>query len=236
MTPTCEKSLDIIVVNGYHAQDNHFLHKTTILQKRKQRDVINVAVAGKIGEILKSVTRVLLVISCITILILAAITVYDVIMRAIFNNPNSGVSEWGQILLMVSMTCLGYTFADGRSISVGVLVDRFPKKINIAFEIIMGVLSFVFFILVGWQLIKYIDTAIKFNRAYFVIKVPFWPMYLALGVSFFGAALGTISYVVDRIVNFKDPKDKDIFEENPDLAILVHAEQIDNNETGGDLS
>jgi TRAP-type C4-dicarboxylate transport system permease small subunit len=121
---------------------------------------------------------------------------------------------------------------DGRFIVVNILVDRFPKKLNLIIEVLMGVLSLAFFLLVGIQLFRQIEGAIAHGESYFMIGVPKWPMYAALGASFLACIPATIVYVDDRIVNFKDPKKKTVFDENPDLAILAFADE-DHTETGG---
>ena len=182
-------------------------------------------------KVLRIVCIVFMIISCIVTVVLALFTTYNVVMRYLFGKPNSGVAEWSQMLLILSMTCLGYTFLDGRAIRVGVLVDRFPRNINLTFELVAGLLSFLFFILVGWRLFARIDMAMKFKEAYFVIKVAKWPMYAGLGASFFSAAVGTVSFVITRILEILHPKEKDNLLDNPEFAILALSD--DGDETAG---
>ena len=185
-------------------------------------------------KVLKTVCLVFMIISCIVTVTLALFTTYNVVMRYVFGKPSSGVAEWSQMLLILSMTCLGYTFLDGRAIRVDVLVERFPRKINMAFELVAGIISFIFFIIVGYRLFIRIEMAMKFKEAYFVIKFPKWPMYAALGVSFFTAALGTVSFVITRISAIRTPKDKDILLDNPELAILALNENKNDSYTPND--
>ena len=172
-------------------------------------------------KVLRTVCLVFLIFSCITIIALAILTTYNVIMRFFLGKPNSGVVEWSQMILIASMACLGYTFLDGRAIRVGVLVDTFPDKLNIAFEIFTGIVSFAFCILVGWRLFARIEIAMRFKEAYYVVGVPRWPMFAALGASFFSAALGTVSFVITKVLDIKTPKGKDIIRDNPELAFLA---------------
>ncbi|MDR0874942.1 MAG: TRAP transporter small permease [Clostridiales Family XIII bacterium] len=170
---------------------------------------------------LKTIARALIYVSYAAIVVMAVMTVVDVIMRFVFSKPNSGVTEWSQILLIVAMTAMAHSLVEGRFISVGTLVDAFPKRANFAVEIIMGALSLIFFLVVGWQLIKMVGMSMSFHETYFVIKTPRWPMYAILGISFLSSALGTIVYVIERIQNYSPPGDKTVFDENPDLAILA---------------
>ena len=173
---------------------------------------------------LKTITRILMIISYAVILALMLLTVVNVVMRYFFARPNSGSTEWSQILLIVSMICLGHAIVEGRAISVGVLVEKFPKWLNMTLEILMGVLSVAFFAIVGWRLFEQIESSIRFREAYFIIGVPRWPLYAALGVAFVGSALGAVAYVIDRVINFRPPKGKGLLEDNPDLAILAHTD------------
>jgi len=184
-------------------------------------------------KVLRGICTVLVVISCAAILVLAALTTYNVVMRYILSKPVTGATEWSQMLLIISMLAMGIAVADGRAIRVGMVVDRFPKRVNVAFEIIMGLIALAFFALVGWMLIARLGWLIERGKAYLYLGWPEWPMYLALGISFLSCALGTIVFAVNSIVNFKSAKDKDVFDENPDLAILALANEEDARNSGG---
>ena len=173
------------------------------------------------AKVLKIITRIFLYISYLATSVLAVMTVVDVVRRFILGLTLNGVAEYSQMLLIVSMTAMAHALVEGRFIHVSVLVDRFPKKINLALEAVMGVLSFAFFILVGIQLFNQIAFSIQTGEAYFMVKVPRWPLYAALGASFLACSLGTIIYVYERFINYRDPKEKTVFDENPDLAILA---------------
>ena len=186
-----------------------------------------------IMSILKVVTRIFLYISYFSISVMTVMTVIDVVRRYFFGLTMNGMPEYSQMLLIVCMAAMAYALVDGRFIAVGILVERFPKVINLAIEILMGVLSFAFFMLVGIQTIGQIRSSIQFNELYFMIGVPKWPMYGALGASFLACTPAVIVYVYDRIVNFKDRNEKTVFDDNPDLAILAYSEN-ENTGTGGE--
>lgn len=186
-----------------------------------------------VAKTIKWITRILIYACYAAVIVMAALTVYDVFMRYVFSKPNSGVTEWSQILLIICMTAMAHALVEGRVTAVGTFVDRFPKKANFAIEIIMGVISLAFFVVVGWQMLKMVGTSMTFREAYFVIKFPRWPMYLVLGISFLASGLATIAYVIDRITNYRDPKNKSVFDENPDLAILA-LEEEESKKSGGD--
>jgi len=178
-------------------------------------------------KILKTISRSLLYVSYVAIAGMAIMTVFNVVMRYIFNSPVIGVTEVSQMFLIVAMTALAHSCVEGRFIAVGAFVDHTPKKLNISIEIVMGAVALVFFFFVGWQLIVQVGVSYSTHEAYFMIKAPRWPMYLILGISFLATALATIAYVIERLQNFTPAKEKNVFDENPDLAILALSEDDD---------
>ena len=185
-----------------------------------------------VTKVLKIITRIFLYISYLAVSVMAVLTVVDVVRRFILGLTLNGVAEYSQMLLIVCMTAMAHALVEGRFIAVHVLVDRFPKKLNLAIEIFMGIVSFAFFILVGVQMFNQIGFSIQTSQAYFMVKLPKWPMYAALGASFLACSLGTVVYVYERLINYKDPKEKTVFDEAPDLAILALSEN-DSAEAGG---
>ena len=185
-----------------------------------------------VTKALKIITRIFLYISYLSISVMAVMTVIDVVRRTIFGLTMNGAAEYSQMLLIVSMTAMAHALVEGRFIAVNVLVDRFPKAINLFIEVLMGVLSFAFFLLVGIQLFRQIPQALKTGEAYFMLKKPKWPMYAALGASFLACVPAVIVYTYERIINFKSHKEKTVFDENPDLAILAFSGD-DNADAGG---
>ena len=179
-------------------------------------------------KLLKGFCYFFLIISCICIALLAIWTVYDVIMRFLFNRPNSGLPEWSQVLLIVSIVCMGFAVADGRATRVDVLVNKFPKNLNIAFEIIMGLAGFVFFALCGWRLLAQIESSINRGEAYFFIGFPRWPCYGALGFAFLSSAVGSVHFTIKSVVDFKAPKARGSLVDDPELAILADMDAESN--------
>ena len=175
-------------------------------------------------KVMKTITKYLMYVSCVATLVLLVMTVASVVIRYIFGIGFIWVTEWSQMMLIIAMTAMSRSLLEGRFVSVGAVVDNFPKKANLAIEILMGALAIVFFLIVGVQFIIAIEMAMVGHSQYFVIKVVKWPMYAVMGVSFLACAMATIVYVVERIKNYVDPKSKTVFDENPDLAILALTE------------
>ena len=177
-----------------------------------------------VTKVLKSITRILMYISYASIVALAVITVFDVIRRIIFGVATTGVTEYSQIFLIISMTALANACAEKRFVVVNEFVDKFPKGINLAIEALMGLVSAVFFLVVGWMLVGQIDSSILFKESYWMVNVPRWPFYGVLGVSLLACVFGTIVYTYEKIAFFKDPSEKTFLDE-PELSLLGLTEE-----------
>ena len=169
---------------------------------------------------LKMISKCLMYVGYGATLVLLGFTVVDVVSRYVFNKPNSGMVEIGQILLIICMTCLAHAIAEGRWVVVSVFVARFPKKLNIGFDIAMGAIACVFFFIIGYELYLLSNLSVLFNEQYFILKTPRWPMYSVLSISFFVCVLATIVYVIERIENFTSIQKKTVLDD-PELAILM---------------
>ena len=185
-------------------------------------------------KVIKKFCEYIQYISYVSISALAILTVVDVVRRFIFNRTMTGVTEYSQMLLIITMTAMAHALVERRFIIVGEFVAKFPKWVDFAIEIIMDVVSFAFFAVVGWMLIGQIESSIRFREAYFMVKIVRWPFYGILGVSFLACALAIIAYTYDRMVNFFKPAEKGgLLDEAPELAIVAHmAEDFQTVEEG----
>jgi len=186
-------------------------------------------------NVIKKITQYIQYVSYASISALALLTVVDVVRRFVFNRTLTGVTEYSQMLLVISMTAMAHALVERRFIIVGEFVEKFPKWVNFANEILMDVISFVFFLVVGWKLIGQIESSIRFNEAYFMVKVVRWPFYGILGFAFLACALAIIAYTYERVDNFlHPPAEKGLLDEAPELAIVAHMADDFKVVEGGD--
>ena len=185
-----------------------------------------------VSDVVKILTRLFIYVSYAALLALLILTVVDVVRRLVFGVALTGVTEYSQIFLITSMTAMAHTLIEGKFIVVNTLVEKFPKWINLSFEIFMGVCALAFFTMVGLQFVNQVESSMLFRESYFMINVPRWPMYGVLGASFLACALATIVYIYHRVVNYKDPKLKNALDD-PEIAFLTHDNESKNEDVGG---
>jgi len=175
------------------------------------------------GEWVRIITRLFIYVSFAALLALLILTVIDVVRRMIFGIALTGVAEFSQIFLIVSLCAMAQALIEGKFIVVTTLVERFHKWLNLGVEVFMGICSLAFFALVGWQLISQVESSILFREAYFMIQVPRWPMYGILGSSLLACGLATIAYVYERFKNYKAPNEKNVLDD-PEIAFVTKGE------------
>ena len=186
-----------------------------------------------LGETVRILTRLFMYVSYAALLALLILTVVDVVRRLIFGVALTGVTEYSQMFLIVALCAMAHSIIEGKFIIVNTLVEKFPKWLNITFEIVMGATSLAFFAVVGWQLVLQVESSKLFREAYFMVNVPRWPMYAVLGAALLACALATVVFVYERIVNYKDPKQKNALDD-PEIAHLtVDVKQDNVTDEGG---
>ena len=81
-------------------------------------------------------------------LIIVFLSVYEVFMRYVFNRPTIWVHETTLSLAAIVMLYGGiYTYAKNKHISVSVIVDMLPKKIQYIFSLLADIIALLYIIL-----------------------------------------------------------------------------------------
>jgi TRAP-type C4-dicarboxylate transport system permease small subunit len=126
------------------------------------------------------------------------LTAMDVLLRYFFNRPISGAMELTEYMMVILVSLgLAYCgFVKGH-VSVEVLTSRFSPKVQSILNCITYFLSFVFFLLVTWQSIKYIRLTFKSNLVSAVLHIPTFPFIAVL-------ALGSLVFSLVLLADFLD--------------------------------
>lgn len=126
--------------------------------------------------------KILEVLGTITLGIMTVLVVYQVVTRYVFNAP-SAFSEALSQYLFVWMIMFGsaYVYGSLEHLTIDILKDKFPPKMNMVVEIVTNVCLFVFILLVcvygGWKYtssqIARIDPSLHISMAILYASVPF---------------------------------------------------------------
>ncbi len=95
-------------------------------------------------------------------LVIVLLSVYEVFMRYVFNRPTIWVHETTLSLAAIVMLYGGvYAYAKDKHISVSVIVDLFPKKVQYIFSLLADVIA-LFYVILLW-----VSTVIITKSAFF---------------------------------------------------------------------
>ena len=116
----------------------------------------------KAEELSERVTRpvvsLLKIIAMGILFLMMMLTATDVIMRYVFNRPLTGAVEVVEFMMAVMVSFgIAYCALKGGHVSVDLIVMHFSKKTQAVIESITSCAALVFFILIAWQNVIYIQ-------------------------------------------------------------------------------
>jgi TRAP-type C4-dicarboxylate transport system permease small subunit len=131
-----------------------------------------------------------------------AITAVDVFLRSLFNQPIKGTVDITECLMPVLTTSgLAYVTITKTHINADVLIRRLSQRIQLVFNIITDILSFLFCLLVSWQSFLNMKAMSKLGVTTGVLPIPKYPF---VGVVGFGMLLITAMLLKDFLELFRE--------------------------------
>jgi TRAP-type C4-dicarboxylate transport system permease small subunit len=142
--------------------------------------------AGK--RLIQFVVKMLLIIATTALAAMMFLMAADVVGRYFFNHPIPGGMELVEYLMATFVPlAVAYCSLERSHIAVDLIADKLPRRIRGILRIIIGVISFVFIGLIGWQNFAYIGEMYNSNLTSAVLKIPAFPFvaFVAVGMSIF---------------------------------------------------
>jgi TRAP-type C4-dicarboxylate transport system permease small subunit len=122
--------------------------------------------------------RVISLIGLAGLLVLAAITVGEVLLRWLFDYPILGISDVSSLVVTLAVaSCFPLVFAERRSITVKIVGKLSGPRVNALLEAFGSLVSLAIFILVAWQLWVYANELATNNQTTWVVLWPMSPWY-----------------------------------------------------------
>ena len=156
-------------------------------------------------RICNAVAKVLEVIAIIALLVMICITLADVFMRLFFTAPITGAVEITRMMMVTMSPAFVGALVERRHVSVGLLVDRFGRKGQLAFDTFGYILSFGLCVIFCYQGFVELFKKAAQKQVYTMLKIPTWPFYLIFAVS-----MGIFALVI-IIQLFYNYWDKDLY-------------------------
>lgn len=153
---------------------------------------------------LKGVSRLLahmlLAVGAAVLAAMMFLTVLDVALRYIFNRSLSGGYELVEYMMAV-LVPFGIVYCAHRRehISVDLIVERFPKRVQAILNLSTGTILNLFFLLVAWQSVEYVWEIYRQRLASAVLDIPAYPFVAAVSLGFLALSLELLVDFLDSL-------------------------------------
>lgn len=141
--------------------------------------------AGAAVRLLNQVSRGVSILAIASLLAMMLLTVTDVFMRYVLNNPIVGSVELTEYLIVVAgfLGVAWCTFKGGH-LKVGVIVDRMPPRVQAITDSITLFLGITVVPLVAWQLFVRAREAQLEGLSSFILDLPDFIFFIVAGVGY----------------------------------------------------
>lgn len=161
--------------------------------------------------------EVLNIIAVLALVVMVCITIADIFLRHFFKAPIVGAVE----ITRMMMVCMTPSFVSAlllnRHVSVGLIIDRLPRKGQLAFDTVCYLASATISGIMCYR--GFIDMYNKYmqKQVYTMLKIPTWPFYLIFAISMGFFAIAIVIRLVEKYV------DKDAYVQVTSQADAVEA-------------
>lgn len=134
---------------------------------------------------------------CLVLMIL--LIVFNGIKR-IFSDPFAGTTEVAGWLGAIAISfAIGYTQLHHGHVDIDLLVQKFPERLQKFISILVSLASLLFFLIVGWQIIRYGLSLMEGNHLSPTLRISFYPLVLLTSLGFFGLTLALFKDFIDQL-------------------------------------
>ena len=151
-------------------------------------------------KLISAISRWLIYLSMALVLILMLLTVSDVFMRFVFNDPITGTAEMAMYIMVCLVAGMALCALRGEHIVVDLVMRRFSPRVQAIVDIFNLIASLAIVAIITWQGIINSLWERKFNylasTMFPVPTFPFWWVYL-LGCT--ALCLATVALVIKKI-------------------------------------
>lgn len=163
----------------------------------------------KIGRTVEScivsVNRFVQYIGMAAVIAMMFLTVVHAVGRYAFEEPVPGVIELSGYLLVTAVFLLiGNAMVENRHITIGIIVDRLPLRIQAIVDVLTMLIGLVFSLATSWETFVQGAYIMKMGQASEILHIPNYPFYFLVGIGwalFSLALLLRLFYAIRRAVN-----------------------------------
>ncbi len=132
--------------------------------------------------------------------ILMVLVVGNIILRISIKRPILGTYEYvGYLAALVIGLALAYCAIQNSHIEVRFLLERFPPKVQVVIDIVVGFISLIFLILSTWHTGKYAYSMILSGEVSPTTRTPFYPFVFLVAFSLLALSLVVLLKLIENI-------------------------------------
>ncbi len=152
----------------------------------------------KVMKVFQVFGSVLNIIAVAALLVMICITIADVFLRELFKAPVVGAIEITRMMMVCMTPAFVSALMNNRHVSVGLLVDRFSRPVQLVFDTIGYGATAIISALMCYQGIIDMNKKILQKQVYTMLKIPTWPFYLIFAISMGFFAIAIIVRLIDK--------------------------------------
>jgi TRAP-type C4-dicarboxylate transport system permease small subunit len=134
----------------------------------------------------------------VVLVLMMLLTVADVFLRYVFNRPIVGSTEITEYMMACLVLGIPLTTLTGKAITMDLVVERLPKRIQAVFDSITNAVGLVAMVFLSWQLFREMANAKAVGLSSSILYIPSYPFYAVMG---FALALLNIAIFVNIVKN-----------------------------------
>lgn len=142
--------------------------------------------------------------AAIVLVLIVLIVVANIILRA-FDTAIAGAYDLIVILTPVAISLsIAYCAVKDGHVAVGMLVERFPKKVQHIIDFIIGSITIVTLLMVTWYVVMHADKMRQNHEVTTTILIPYAPFIIIIAVGVAMLALVVLGKVLNLFVKEGD--------------------------------
>ena len=137
---------------------------------------------------------------CVALCSMMCLTVVDVVGRYVFNSPILGAFEITSFLVCILVfSFLGYAQSQKSHVTVDILVNTFPEKVQTVVKLINYIIALLMMILISWKGFEKAIESMETGDSPMNLPIPIHPFVFFLA---FGCGIMCIEFLRDILGNF----------------------------------
>jgi TRAP-type C4-dicarboxylate transport system permease small subunit len=155
-----------------------------------------------------SVARPCALLGMLALVAFILMTIADVLMRWLFNDPIDGVADTGPLIVaIVAAAFFAYSLSGRHHVSIGFLGGFLGSRATAWLEAFACLATWVFVVLLAWQIVRYTIELGQLGQTTWVVQIPIAPWWTV--VSFFlvvcvAVQLSVVLAAFSRAKNWRD--------------------------------